>query len=546
MRKCSGCDIEKDPSEFFRNSVKKDGLDSKCKICRKSARDAWMDANRDSYVIAKKDWYKENRADILEKKRNYNRLFSKEISERNRVRRQANPRKHSARIRAWRESNREAVLEKSREYRQSIQDALFELLGNECALCGEKEREFLTVDHLSVDGREHRKMGSIGWKRAILTGRFSPSDFRILCHSCNNSSYRKNPIHHVVAKPAMGTSIRCIRCNSSKDVSLFCSQRSHSARLCLECKKEEKEGIVRRCHGLLGAKCRCCGQSDSSKLTIDHLNGDGGVRRRLGERAGVDLCRKIVGGKIPLSDFQLLCWNCNYSKNLGGICLHARNLGPRSRSPESTSGKSCDVLDFDFLKVSVSRIPGSDTDSVSKLLEESHYGGFGRPAKALYGAFLDGTLTAVVKLATPVRQGIAPSVGMLEGEVLELDRMCIHPEYQKKNMASFLLSKVVRLVKIDFPEVFVLVSFADPRFGHSGVVYKAANWEYVGNTSSSYVYLKQDGSEVNKKSVYNWARKHGLKEREAADELKLRKSPTPPKSKFIYKLREKTVNPGHQ
>lgn len=43
----------------------------------------------------------------------------------------------------------------------------------------------------------------------------------------------------------------------------------------------------------------------------------------------------------------------------------------------------------------------------------------------------------------------------------ELIRLAIHPSYQKKNFASFIISKSVKTVKKERPEVKLLVSFAD-------------------------------------------------------------------------------------
>lgn len=207
-------------------------------------------------------------------------------------------------------------------------------------------------------------------------------------------------------------------------------------------------------------------------------------------------------------------------------------IGSNRRFPTINSVPS-ELVDFDFLDVSFTR---SDVSSVRGLFDAHHYAGFGRPAKAVYAAFVGGSIIAAVKIASPVRQGIAGTFGLSHGEVLELDRMCIDPKFQKKNVGSFLLSRVIRSVRSDFPNVKKLVSFADPRFGHSGTVYKAANWKYVGQTAKSYIYIGQDGAEVNKKTLYDWAKRHNKKESEAALELRLSKVYTPRKFKFVYDL----------
>lgn len=47
-KKCSRCDSVKHPSEFTKDSRRKDGLRSYCKSCEKSAKDTYRDKNKDA------------------------------------------------------------------------------------------------------------------------------------------------------------------------------------------------------------------------------------------------------------------------------------------------------------------------------------------------------------------------------------------------------------------------------------------------------------------------------------------------------------------
>jgi hypothetical protein len=91
-------------------------------------------------------------------------------------------------------------------------------------------------------------------------------------------------------------------------------------------------------------------------------------------------------------------------------------------------------------------------------------------------------------------------------------------------------------VKTDLPHLKKLVSFADPRFGHFGTIYKASNWTLVGETSPSYYYFDSIGQEINKKTLYERAKRLCMSERQYADTFKYRKIKTPPKIKFVYDL----------
>jgi hypothetical protein len=119
-------------------------------------------------------------------------------------------------------------------------------------------------------------------------------------------------------------------------------------------------------------------------------------------------------------------------------------------------------------------------------------------------------------------------------EVLELDRFCIHPNYQKKNFASWFISRCVDSVFSEFSGVKRLVSFADSTYKHSGTIYKASNWIMIGETKPSYHYMSEDGFVVNKKVLYSIASKFKMKETEYANKHNFVKYREEPKLKFVF------------
>jgi hypothetical protein len=67
--------------------------------------------------------------------------------------------------------------------------------------------------------------------------------------------------------------------------------------------------------GLLGGRCLVHGETDPNVLVIDHVRGNGAQYR------GRDGCKSrllwdIRAGRLPLSDFQVLCHNANHLKRL--------------------------------------------------------------------------------------------------------------------------------------------------------------------------------------------------------------------------------------
>jgi len=71
--------------------------------------------------------------------------------------------------------------------------------------------------------------------------------------------------------------------------------------------------------------------------------------------------------------------------------------------------------------------------------------------------------------------------------VLALSRFVLDP-LVPKNGASFLLSRSVRLINRT-GDWDVLVTYADEWQGHTGTMYLAAGWEYVGKTKPERVYV---------------------------------------------------------
>lgn len=94
--------------------------------------------------------------------------------------------------------------------------------------------------------------------------------------------------------------------------------------------------------------------------------------------------------------------------------------------------------------------------------------------------------------------------------VLALSRFVLDPEVPK-NGASFLLARSTRLVKRS-GAWDCLVTYADEWQGHTGTMYRAAGWEYVGLTKPERVYTI-DGRMV--------ARKAGPKTRTHAEMVAL-------------------------
>lgn len=63
----------------------------------------------------------------------------------------------------------------------------------------------------------------------------------------------------------------------------------------------------------------------------------------------------------------------------------------------------------------------------------------------------------------------------------ELARLWIHDDVPG-NAETWLIGQSVKHVRRHHPEVEMLVSYADPSAGHTGTIYRAANWKTDGRT----------------------------------------------------------------
>lgn len=72
-------------------------------------------------------------------------------------------------------------------------------------------------------------------------------------------------------------------------------------------------------------------------------------------------------------------------------------------------------------------------------------------------------------------------------EVMELRRLVLVDD-TPKNSESYFIGYTLRWLKRNTP-VRTVVSYADPNYGHSGVIYRATNFEHVGMTSPGKVIM---------------------------------------------------------
>jgi len=169
-----------------------------------------------------------------------------------------------------------------------------------------------------------------------------------------------------------------------------------------------------------------------------------------------------------------------------------------------------------------------------------HYSkGCSNTAVHMHGLFRkgDARLLGVAQWLPPTRVA-AESVNRENWtRVLSLTRLAVHPDVPK-NGATFLMARSMRLIETE-QKWATLVTYADEFMQHTGAIYRAANWDYLGFMKPQPRWEDRDGKQVAKKAT----RTRTNAEMEA---LGYRKVGSFRKHKFVkhFKIRKKPLLEG--
>jgi len=133
-----------------------------------------------------------------------------------------------------------------------------------------------------------------------------------------------------------------------------------------------------------------------------------------------------------------------------------------------------DTLDYVIIGLRVEQIRSQLANAVAI---KHHYLHRKAPVSFAYGLFKGPKLVGVVTFGTPpsrhLQMSACPSDPAL---VLELNRLWVHDDLPR-NTESWFVSRALKLLP---PRI--VVSYADPKFGHLGYIYRALNFNYAGWT----------------------------------------------------------------
>ena len=159
-----------------------------------------------------------------------------------------------------------------------------------CSECGEKNIEFLAIDHINNDGSEDRLQHRGNLIEYLWKARF-PEGYQVLCHNCN--------------------ALKQFETYSRKTPSA--AYHRYHDRLKIAMVKKYSGG---------SSRCVCCGEERLRCLTFHHVHGGG--TKHVKSLKNKSLPGFLYKNSPPLSDFSVLCFNCNKSVGHYGYCPHGK------------------------------------------------------------------------------------------------------------------------------------------------------------------------------------------------------------------------------
>jgi len=108
-----------------------------------------------------------------------------------------------------------------------------------------------------------------------------------------------------------------------------------------------------------------------------------------------------------------------------------------------------------------------------------------------------GCMGTCIFTGLPVPEIAVGAFGLQRDEqegIYELSRLCIHPEVQKEeyNITSWFVSRCIKRFRKD-ATVRAILSYADSNH-HTGVIYRACNFQYYGLTAPKKDFYYADGT----------------------------------------------------
>ncbi len=114
------------------------------------------------------------------------------------------------------------------------------------------------------------------------------------------------------------------------------------------------------------------------------------------------------------------------------------------------------------------------------------------------GVWEDGNFIGCVIFGCGASNALGRPYGLGLFEVCELVRVALRSH---RTPVTRIVGVAVRMLQKLSPSLRLVVSYADPAYGHVGGIYQAGNWLYTGKTAPSKVYFDARGGRHHNRNV---------------------------------------------
>ena len=159
-----------------------------------------------------------------------------------------------------------------------------------------------------------------------------------------------------------------------------------------------------------------------------------------------------------------------------------------------------------------------------------HYSGSCPPSQHYFGAYSGDTLVGVCAFRKPSLPRVAAGYGV----DVELVRLVLVDEAGKNSESRFIAWTLRQLRALR--KYSAVISYADPRFGHSGKIYAATGFVYAGTEKGHGTRRIIDGKEWHSKSAFDRWGCSGAKLKALLPESKVEILVCPPKHVWVFPL----------
>lgn len=93
----------------------------------------------------------------------------------------------------------------------------------------------------------------------------------------------------------------------------------------------------------------------------------------------------------------------------------------------------------------------------------------------------------------------------------EIKRFVLIPEVPK-NTASYFISKIIKDIKIRYPNIQKIIAYSDPNENHKGTIYKASNFKFVSQSKPKQtIKIQGTKQKLHLRTFYGSGGKYTLK-----------------------------------